>query len=181
VALVRAGLGIEHDHTAVAVAVGREDFLRGDVHRDVGRRSQPLGRIAVVALPRLADLQDELAVHGELEELAVLLAVAGKPDEIVAVDEDAVLALGPLIALPRSTPVADQVAGLVEQQHRGSGDAAFCFRWILLGRAFARRERSRSMHDPDAIIFVGGNAGNLPEQPVVRQRFGPERIDLELR
>ena len=180
-ALVGAGLGIEHDHAAVGVAVGHEHFLRGDVHRNVGRRAQPLGRIAVVALPRLADLQDELAVHGELEELAVLLAVAGKPDEIVVVDEDAVLALGPLIALPRSAPVAEQVAGLVEHQHRRSGNAAFRFRRILLGRAFARRQRSRSMHDPDAIILVGGDAGDLPEQPVVRQRLGPERIDLELR
>src|SRR6185503_619986 len=170
VALVGAGLGIEHDHTPVAVAIGREHFLRGDVHRNVGRRPQSLGRIAVVALARLADLQDELALHGELEELSVLLAVAGKPDEIIGVDEDAVLALGPLIALPRSAPVTEQVAGLVEYEHRRRGNTASRFRRILFGRTFAWRQRSRPVHHPDPIILVGGDTGDLPEQPVVRQR-----------
>jgi hypothetical protein len=132
-------------------------------------------------LPLLADLQDELAVHGELQQLPVALAVAGEPDEIVVVDEDAVLACGPLIALPRSAPVADQVAGLVEHQHGRSGDTASRFRRVLLRRAFTRGERSRPMHHPDAIIFVGGDAGDLPKQPVVGQRLGPERLDLELR
>ena len=97
-ALVGAGLAIEHDDAAVGIAVGGEHFLRGDIDRDIGRRAEPLGRIAVVALALLADLQHELAVHGELEQLAVLLAVAGEPDEIVVVDEDAVLALRPLVA-----------------------------------------------------------------------------------
>src|SRR5262245_14272229 len=99
-AFVGAGLGIEHDHPAVAVAVRGKDLPVGHVDRDVSRRAEPLRRIAVVALTLPADLQHEPAVHGELEKLPVLLAVAGKPNEIVAVDENAVLALGPLIALP---------------------------------------------------------------------------------
>ena len=181
VALVGASLGIEHDHPAIAVAVGGEHLLGGDVDRDVGRRAEPLGRVAVVALPLLADLQHELAVHGELEQLPVLLAVAGEPDEIVVVDEDTVLALGPLVARARAAPVTDQVAGLVEQQHRRRGDAAPGLGRILLGGALARRERARPMHHPDAVIFVGGEAGDLSEDPVVRQGLGPERVDLELR
>jgi hypothetical protein len=83
VSLVGANLGIEHHHPAVGVAVGSEHFLRRDIDRDVGGRAKPLGRIAVVALALLADLQDELAVHGEFEQLPIPLAVAGEPDEVV--------------------------------------------------------------------------------------------------
>ena len=37
------------------------------------------------------------------------------------------------------------------------------------------------MHHPDAIVAVGGEAGDLAQDPVVRQRLGPERINLEHR
>src|SRR5215470_6737175 len=37
------------------------------------------------------------------------------------------------------------------------------------------------MHEPDVVVVVDGNAGYLSKDPVVRQRFWPERIDLELR
>jgi hypothetical protein len=35
------------------------------------------------------------------------------------------------------------------------------------------------MRDPDMIVRVDGDAGDGAEQPVIRQRLGPERIDLE--
>src|SRR5690348_655986 len=35
--------------------------------------------------------------------------------------------------------------------------------------------------DPDVVVAIGGDAGDLAEQPVARQVLGPERIDLELR
>src|SRR5215467_6482309 len=97
VALVRAALAVEYDHTAIGVAVGGEDFLGRHIDSNVGGRAEPISRVAVAALARLADLQHEFAVHRELEQLAVLAAVAGEPDELIAVDENAVLALGPLI------------------------------------------------------------------------------------
>ena len=133
-----------------------------------------------MALAGLADLHHELAVHGEFEELAVLLAVAGEPDEIVAVDVDAVLALGPLVALAGAAPALQQVAGLVEHQHRRSGDAALGHGRILLGGALARRQRARPLDHPDAVEPVDRDAGDLPEDPVVRQRLRPQRVDLEL-
>jgi hypothetical protein len=37
------------------------------------------------------------------------------------------------------------------------------------------------MNDPDVILRVDGDAGDRSEEPVVRQRFRPERIDLERR
>src|SRR5262249_33611207 len=109
---------------------------RGAGARHIRRRAESHGRIAVVAVALLADLQHELAVHGELEELSVFLAVAGEPNEIVAVDENPVLALRPLKAVPGTAPVAEQIAGLGQYQHR-RGDAALGFRRILLSRALA--------------------------------------------
>ena len=37
------------------------------------------------------------------------------------------------------------------------------------------------MDDPDVIAFVHPDADRVTQQPVIRQRFGPERIDLEAR
>src|SRR6516165_3170244 len=181
VALVVAGFGIEHRDAPVGVAVRGKHLLRRDVDGNLRWRAESRGRIAVVALALPADLQHELALYGELEELAVLLAVAGEPDEIVAVDENPVLALRPLKALAGAAPVAEQIAGLVEYQHRRRGNAALGFGWVLLGRTLAWRKRGRPVHDPDAVISVGGDAGDLPQNPFVRQRLRPERIDLKLR
>jgi hypothetical protein len=36
------------------------------------------------------------------------------------------------------------------------------------------------MNNPDAIVLVRGDPGNLPKDPIVRQWLGPERIHLEL-
>jgi hypothetical protein len=144
---------------------------------------EPSRSVELLSLPwpLLADLQDELAVHCELEELAVDLVVACEPDEVVVVDEDAMLAFGPLIALAGAAPMANQVAGLVKDEDRRRSDAAFAGRWVLLGGALARGQRVRPMHQPDAIVGVGRKAGDLAENPVVGKRLRPERIDLELR
>ena len=37
------------------------------------------------------------------------------------------------------------------------------------------------MHDPDVVVPVDGDAGHLAEDPVLRQRLGPERLGPELR
>src|SRR4051812_31342008 len=80
VPLVGAGFAIEHHDAAIGITVGGEYFPGGHIDGNVGRGAEPFGRIAVVALALLADLQHELAVYRELEELTVLLAVAGQPD-----------------------------------------------------------------------------------------------------
>src|SRR5262249_524666 len=63
----------------------------------------------------------------------------------------------------------------------GRGHAALRFGWVLLGRTLAWRERGRPVHDPDAVIAVGRDAGDLPQDPFIGQRFRPEGIDLKLR
>ncbi len=180
-ALVRAGFGIEDHDPAIGVTVGGKHLLGDGVDRDIGRRAEPLGRIAVIAGAGLADLQHELAVHCELEELAIRLAVTGEPDEVVVVDENTVLRLRPLIAGAWTAPRAHQVAGLVEHQHRRCRGAASGQGRILLGRALPLGQRTRALHDPDAIKPIDRDAGDLTEYPIVRQRLRPQGIDLELR
>ena len=68
----------------------------------------------------LADLHDELAVAGELENLPVLGIVAADPDEVVVVDEDAVLVLLPVVALAGAAPGLHDLAVLVELDHRAA-------------------------------------------------------------
>src|SRR5580700_7195819 len=180
VPLVGAGLGIEHHDPAIGIAVGGKDLLGGDIDRDIRRRAEPLGGIAVMALAGFADLHHELAVHGEFEELAILVAAAGEPDEVVAVDIDAVLDFRPLVALARAAPALHQVAGLVEHQDRRSGGTALGHGRVLLGGALARSERVRPLDHPDAIEPVHRDARDLPEDPVIRKRLRPQRVDLEL-
>src|SRR4029078_1269543 len=48
--------------------------------------------------------------------------------------------------------------------------------WALRGL-----ERARAMDDPDVLLRVDGHADRLSENPLVRQRLRPQRIDLEPR
>jgi hypothetical protein len=90
-----------------------------------------------------------------------------------------VLALGPVVALPRTAPGLDHVAGEVEHQHRRRLTAAAGPSFV--GRKLALGERAGAVRDPKVVVLVEADAGDLPEQPVVGQRLGKERIDLELR
>jgi hypothetical protein len=67
---------------------------------------------------------------------------------------------------------SNTITGGAATQHRAG---------VLLGGALALIERARSLHDPDAIEAIGPDPGNLAEEPVVRQRLRPERINLKLR
>ena len=58
--------------------------------------------------------------------------------------------------------MADEVAGLVEDEYRRSGDAALRFGRVLLCGPLARGEGAGPVHDPDAIVFVSRDAGDLP-------------------
>ena len=155
------GSAIEYCDPAVGVAVRGIDLLRGNIDGDVGRRAEAGSGIAVVTLALLADLQHEFALHREFEELPILFAVAGEPNKVGVVDENAVLALRPLESGARAAPVADQIAGLIEDQHRRCSDAALCLRRALLGGTLARSECARSVHDPNTIISIGSDAGDL--------------------
>jgi hypothetical protein len=59
--------------------------------------------------------------------------------------------------------------------------AAFGARRFLRGARLVGSERTRTLHDPDAILAIDRDPGDLPDQPLVRQRLGPIGIDLEIR
>ena len=70
-ALERAGIGVEHGHAVVAVAVGDEQLVGLRQHPHV-RRLVQVQRVGVaLALGAAADLHHELAVLRELQELVV--------------------------------------------------------------------------------------------------------------
>src|SRR5262245_52580356 len=93
---------------------------------------------------------------------------------------DAVLVADPGFVL-RPTPALDEGAVGVELHDRWRRRTALVARRAEGGALLVFAERARTLQYPDVIVGVDGHAGNLPEQPVVGQRLGPERVDLELR
>ena len=94
-------------------------------------------------MPKRADLHQELAVLGELQDVRVLLAVAADPDVALVVDMDAVVGFRPLVALARPAPGAHQVAVRIELQDRRRRAAALGDRRIELGAPLVVVQRRR--------------------------------------
>jgi len=117
--------------------------------------------------------------------VAVVRAVAADPDDALAVDGDAVVALGPLEAGARAAgaaPRVDHVAVLIELEHGRRRRAAVRRRRRRLGvLLLAVERRAAAMDDPDVVVGVDADADGAAHAPVVRQRLGPHRIDFEAR
>jgi len=75
----------------------------------------------------------------------------------------------------------DQIARGVELEDGRRWSAALRRRRVGRGVHLARFERARSMDDPDVVARVHGDADRLAENPFVRERPRPERIDFEPR
>ena len=188
-----AGGGVEHGDAAVEVAVGDVGLVGLGLDEDLGDPAEALliaapgreGRLPLLVLaghPRvgLAVLGDELAVLGELHDVRVARAVAADPHHAGVVDEDAVVRVGPVVALPGATPALDQVAGLVEGEHAGRAGAAVA--GLQLERLLVGGQGvGAAVDDPDVVAGVDPHADGVAEHPVVRQRLGPERVDLVAR
>src|SRR5262249_46972854 len=126
-ALVGAGLGIDHDDATVAVTVGDVDLAGVGVDLDVSRLAEQGLVVAAAGGAKLADDEHRLAVLGVLEDGAVGLGVAGDPDESLAVDMYAVLVGDPRLGVG-PTPALDEVAVGIELQDRRCGRAALVAR-----------------------------------------------------
>jgi hypothetical protein len=51
-----------------------------------------------------------------------------------------------------------------------------------IGRArLVTGQRPWALYDPDVVVAIHGDAADLAEQPIVRQRIRPVRYDLETR
>jgi hypothetical protein len=121
----------------------------------------------------------QLALLGELEEVRVLFAVAADPDVALVVDVDAVVPLGH--SYPRrGRPTSARGCRGIEDEHRRRGRAALAD--LHLERALVRIEMVvAGVHDPHVILVVDPHADTAADDPMVGQRLGPERIDLEAR
>src|SRR4029077_19580813 len=95
--------------------------------RDAAERPQVVAARARVPEP---ELLPELSVAREFQDVAVRRPVAADPDDALAVDGDAVVAFGPLVALAGSAPVIEQVAGLIELEHGRCRGAALAGRRV---------------------------------------------------
>src|SRR5258706_9512780 len=117
---------------------------------------------------------------GEFQHHALVLAIAAKPDIALVVDEHAVLVGRPVITLGRLRPAPrlDDVALLVELDHRRRREAAFGL-VAPLGALVAVVHGARTLADPDIVVLVDENAADLSEDPILRQWLGPRRVDLE--
>ena len=125
-----------------------------------------------LALALTPDLHQELALARELQDLRVLVAAAAEPHVVLVVHVDAVLELRPLVAGAGPAPRRHERAVGVELEHR---------RRRLPDRSrFVRLQRRRAMRDPDVIARVDRDAGDRADNPAVRQRLRPQRIDAIL-
>ncbi len=181
VSLVGAGVGVEHDHTVVEIAVGDVDLVGLGIDLGIRRLAQPRHIVAVGLVAWFADLQHKLAVARELQILAILGAIAADPDETLGIDADAVLVFRPVAALPGAAPGIDELAVLVEFHHRGCGRAALAGRRIERCGLLVIGERARPLDHPDVVLRIDRHAGRLTHDPVVGERLRPGGIDLEAR
>ena len=89
------------------------------------------------------------------------------PDIALIVDYDAVVRIRPIVALPRTAPVPDEIALLIELRNGWSRKAAFRGRRILSRLDFLGVERAGAMDNPDVVVGIDRYADRLAEQPVV--------------
>ena len=181
VALVGAAAGIEHDYAAVLIAIGDIEFLRRFVDHHVGGAAKLAGGIRAARRAGLADLLQEFSLRRKFQNLMVFLIIAGEPYIARPIDEDAVLALRPVVALARSSPGGQEISLGIKLQHRWRGLAAFGCRRILHRALFVINQRAGAMHKPDMVVRIDCNAGHLTENPVLGQRLRPEWLGLKFR
>jgi hypothetical protein len=135
-----------------------------------------IGIVAALVDARLADGQHVLAV---LRELHHVHAVArARPDEAVVVDVNAVLLVEPGVAVAWSSPGPPQLALGIQLEHRGRREAAVGNRRFDGCADLVRREARWHVDHPEVIVIVDEQPADVAQDPVVRQRRWPRRIDL---
>ena len=83
VAFVLAGVGVEDDDAMIAVAVRDVQLVRGRIDKGLGRPAQVLDVVAALAVERLADLHQELAVLRKLQDLVVGIRRGGRGGSLI--------------------------------------------------------------------------------------------------
>jgi hypothetical protein len=158
VALVLAGVGVEHDDPSVAVSVRDVGFVGGGIDEDLRRLSEVHGVVTSAALAEMTDLQQEFSALCELQDVGVLSAVGANPDVAFVIDRDPVVRLRPFVSLTGTAPVPDHVARLIEFQDRRRREAALGARRFQRRRNFILGQRGLPVNDPDVILGIHRHA-----------------------
>ena len=141
--LERAGVGVEHDDAAVAVAVGDERLVGLRPHEDVGRLVDGL-RVGVA----LADASGRRSAAGtspccrtsaacRRRDCAATVrrrGAAADPDVVLVVDGDAVLAVRPVVARARVRPTRSRISPSASNSSTGGAACSRCASGIVFGR-----------------------------------------------
>ena len=198
--LVFARVRIHHDHAPIPVAVRHEKLVGARVNHRLGGKLEVLDVVAAPAHERPADLHQELSAAGEFQHHAVMhpvlahgalvererclcrdATVPADPHVAFVVDIDAVSRGRPIVPLAGTAPMPDQLAGRIEGEYRRSGEAAIRRRRIPSRVDLLGFERVHAVDDPDVVVGIYVHPDRRAEQPMLRQRLGPERVDLEAR
>src|SRR5215475_1193875 len=177
IAFELAGVSVNHCHAFVEVAVGDVGFIGLRVNEDFSHSPEILRVVAAAVLALVPELREELAVLSKLQDVGVVRAVAADPDIAFVIYGDPVVRLRPFVSLSRTTPVPDQIAGLIEFENWRRLRAACA--GLLIRGGLIRRERVGPMNDPYVVLSVNPHADGHSDVPVVRQRLRPHRVNLE--
>src|SRR5262249_62062246 len=131
----------------------------------VGGAVEVLGVGVAFRHARLADLHLEAAVARELEDLRVLLRIAGEPDVVLRVHEDAVLVLRPVVARAGTTPRLDEIALAVELHHRWGGNAARIAWRVKGGALLLLAQGPGALDDPHVVLGIPGPPPHPAQDP----------------
>ena len=108
-------------------------------------------------------------------------AVSANPNVTFVIDRDAVIRVGPFVALPRTAPMPDEIACLIEFENRWGGQTARRARRIRGGIDFLCFKRASSMNDPDVVLCICRHSDRVTQNPMVRERLRPQRVHLKHR
>jgi hypothetical protein len=98
------GIGVEHGHAFIAIAVGDIGLVGFGVDPDLGDPAEILAVVAAGTAAGAADLHEKLSVFGELQNMGVGLAIAANPHIALVVDMNTVIGSRPFISLARTAP-----------------------------------------------------------------------------
>ena len=111
-----------------------------------------------------------MTITGELQHMGIITAGPTDPEVTLVIEGEAVVRLRPFLALARTTPMADEVTGLVKFQHRWSGHTALFGDWrVIKDRCFVARihRHGSAMNDPDMVLIVYRYTNRRSENPVI--------------
>ena len=141
VAFVGPRRRVENYDAMVYVAVRDIHFVCWVIDGDTRGTAKVFSIVAAAVLTWMPDLEQKLALRGELQNLIVFRSGPAHPYMVVEIDIDSVHELGPVISGARTAPCSKQRA---------------------VGRKFENRRNRirRPVHDPDILVAIDGDTTN---------------------